>query len=237
MDARYEKITDELSRGANAIEFSPPVAFVQNPLDYAREVHLEYWKRYGSGPKEAVFVGMNPGPWGMAQTGVPFGEVKAVSGWMELGGRIEKPRREHPRRKVEGFGCPRSEVSGKRLWGWAASRFGSPANFFSRFFVLNYCPLIFMEESGKNITPDKLRPAERARLFPLCDEALRSYVDLLRPKMVIGVGGWAESRAKEALCGLGVEFGRITHPSPANPAANRGWEPLVERELAQLGVL
>lgn len=236
MSERHDKITAKLSEGVSRLSFLAPVAFVQNPLEYARSVHLAYWEKFGAGQKEAVFVGMNPGPWGMAQTGVPFGEVSAVAGWMGLSGEIKKPAREHPKRKVEGFACRRSEVSGKRLWGWAASRFGTPEKFFSRFFVLNYCPLIFMEEGGKNITPDKLRPDERAKLFPLCDEALRSYVKLLGPRLVVGVGGWAEARAREALPGLNVEFGRITHPSPANPAANRGWEALAEKELSGMGI-
>ena len=34
--------------------------------------------------KRVVFLGMNPGPFGMAQVGVPFGEVAAVRDWLRI---------------------------------------------------------------------------------------------------------------------------------------------------------
>jgi single-strand selective monofunctional uracil DNA glycosylase len=187
---------------------------------------------------EAVLLGMNPGPFGMAQTGVPFGEVEAVTGWLGLAdaGPVGRPARAHPRRPVEGFACARSEVSGRRLWGWAQARFGTPAAFFRRFLVLNYCPLAFLLESGANLTPDKLPRAERAALFAACDRALAEAVAWLGPRAVIGVGAFAEGRAREALAGQDLLFGRIPHPSPASPRANRGWEAQADAALAALGL-
>ncbi|NTU60032.1 MAG: single-stranded DNA-binding protein, partial [Deltaproteobacteria bacterium] len=132
--------------------------------------------------------------------------------------------------------CRRSEVSGARLWGWARARFGTPEAFFGRFLVVNYCPLVFMEESGKNRTPDKLPAGEREPLLEACDRALRRTVELLGPRHVIGVGAFAEARARAALAGAEAEIGRISHPSPASPAANRGWDRLVDGELAALGL-
>src|SRR5690606_19431577 len=143
------------------------------------------------GPKEVVLVGMNPGPFGMAQTGVPFGEVAAVRDWMGIEAAIGRPPEEHPKRPVLGFDCPRSEVSGARLWGWAKDRFGTPEAFFARFFVINYCPLVFLEESGRNRTPDKLPAAEREALTAVCDRALRDSIEVLSPQHVVGVGTWA----------------------------------------------
>lgn len=156
--------------------------------------------------------------------------------WLGIDAAIEKPRREHPKRPVEGFACARREVSGQRLWGWARDRFEKPERFFTRFFVANYCPLLFLEASGRNRTPDKLPAAERAPLERACDAALRGTVEILRPALVVGVGGFAETRAREALADLGVAIGRIPHPSPASPAANRGWAPQAERALRELGV-
>ncbi len=179
---------------------------------------------------------MNPGPFGMAQTGVPFGEVSAIRDWLGIEGVVRKPKTEHPKRPVLGFACPRSEVSGARIWGWARRRFGSPERFFERFFVLNYCPLSFMEASGRNRTPDKLPAAEREPLFYACDRALRAGIEHLRPRFAIGVGAFAEARARAALDGLGLTIGRILHPSPANPRANRGWEGQAEKELRSLGI-
>jgi single-strand selective monofunctional uracil DNA glycosylase len=210
---------------------------VYNPLEYAWRPHAAYLERYGSRPREIVLLGMNPGPWGMAQTGVPFGEVSSVRGWLRIEEEVDRPAAEHPKRPVEGFSCRRSEVSGRRLWGWARASFGTPEAFFDRFFVANYCPLAFLEETGRNRTPDRLPATEREPLFAVCDRALRDTVDALGAWMVVGIGRFAEDRAKAALEGTDVRVGRVTHPSPANPAANAGWEALMVAELAALGVI
>ena len=235
-DSALVETARELGEAVGRLEFAAPVTHVYNPLDYAWEPHRRYLERYGGAGKEAVFLGMNPGPWGMAQTGVPFGEVGLVRDWLEIAGEVGKPSREHPKRLIEGFDCGRSEVSGRRIWGWAKSRFGSPERFFERFFVANYCPLSFLEESGRNRTPDKLKVAERAPLLAACDRALAATIAALEPRWVIGVGAFAEGRARAALDGAGVSIGRILHPSPASPAANRDWEGTVERQLADLGI-
>lgn len=229
-------ISRTLSRSLAALRFGPPITHVYDPLAYAWRAHRQYLERWGAGPKEAVLVGMNPGPWGMAQTGVPFGEVAMVRDWLGIDARIDRPEREHPARPILGLACPRSEVSGARLWGWARESFVTPERFFARFFVANWCPLAFMEESGRNFTPDKLPARELAPLVERCDRALRDVVLALRPRVVVGVGAFAEARAKEALAGLDVTVGRILHPSPASPAANRGWAAQATRELQGLGL-
>jgi single-strand selective monofunctional uracil DNA glycosylase len=231
-------ISRALREAVHPLAFGEPVAYVYNPLDYARDSAELYLRRFARPGAEVLFVGMNPGPFGMAQTGVPFGEVRAVRDWLGIEAPVRRPSREHPARKVEGFACPRSEVSGARLWGWARERFGPPELFFARAFVWNYCPLAFLEESGRNRTPDKLPAAEREPLFEACDEALRSLVAWLRPGLVVGIGGWSETRARSALAPLGVaapRIGTILHPSPASPLANRGWAQRAEAQLAELG--
>jgi single-strand selective monofunctional uracil DNA glycosylase len=50
------------------------------------------------------------------------------------------------------------------------------------------------------------------------------------------VGKFAEGRARRALEGLDIPIASILHPSPASPAANRGWAEQVESQLAALGV-
>jgi len=232
----FGPILDDLVRELRPLRFGPPVAHVYNPLEYAREPHERYLERYGRGRKEAVFLGMNPGPFGMAQTGVPFGEVGVVRGWLKIEGKVGKPAVEHPKRPVLGFDCPRSEVSGSRIWGWIRETFGTPERFFERFFVANYCPLVFMEASGRNLTPDKLPRAEREPLFAACDRALRRMMEIWRPDWVIGVGAFAEARAREALAGTGISVGRILHPSPASPLANSGWAESVEAALREMGI-
>ena len=234
--ARLARLATRLSGQVGEMRFGPPVSHVYNPLDYAGEAHQEYLRRFGGAPGRVVLLGMNPGPWGMTQTGVPFGEVELVRDWLGIRAPIGRPRREHPKRPVEGFGCRRREVSGRRLWSWARDRFGSPERFFERFFVANYCPLLFLEETGRNLTPDRLRAAEREPLLAACDAAFRDLVEILEPRLVVGVGGFAEGRAARALAGASVPVGRVLHPSPASPAANRGWRQAAERQLAALGV-
>jgi single-strand selective monofunctional uracil DNA glycosylase len=229
-------IAQRLRGEVRGLRFAAPVAYVYNPLDYAWAPHREYLERYGHGQGKVVLLGMNPGPFGMAQTGVPFGDVELVRGWLGIEAPVTPPAREHPKRRVAGFACHRREVSGQRLWGWARDAFGTPERFFARFFVANYCPLAFVEASGRNRTPDKLPGAERAPLFAACDRALRATVAELRPERVVGIGRFAADRAADALAGTAVELGSVPHPSPASPAANRGWAGEMRRALGALGV-
>lgn len=229
-------MTRQLMQEIAPLRFRAPVTHVYNPLEYARRPHRQYLLRYGQGEGRTIFLGMNPGPWGMAQTGVPFGEVAAVREWLGIEAKVSRPVPEHPKRPVQGFDCARSEVSGARLWGWARDRYRRPERFFGRFFVANYCPLVFMEASGKNRTPDKLPACEREALFGACDQALRRLVQEMRSPLVVGVGAFAEARARAALADMDIAIGRVLHPSPASPAANRGWAHQMEAQLEALGV-
>ena len=221
---------------ASRLRFGPPVTHVYNPLTYAWAPHEAYLRRFGAAPKRVVFLGMNPGPFGMAQTGVPFGEVATVRDWLKIEGPVNRPRLEHPRRPISGFACPRSEVSGRRLWGLFAARFQTPARFFAGHIVMNYCPLAFLESGGRNRTPDKLPAAEKAALFDACDRHLRAVVAALQPEWLIGVGDFAARRAERVFGGSALKIGQILHPSPASPAANRDWDTLPARQLMELGV-
>jgi single-strand selective monofunctional uracil DNA glycosylase len=225
-----------LARNVAGLRFGLPTACVYNPLEYARRPHEAYLGRYAKQGVDTLLVGMNPGPWGMAQTGVPFGEVGLVREFLAIDEPVGQPRVVHPKRPIEGFACTRSEVSGRRFWGWARDRYRTPDRFAERFFVMNYCPLVFMEQSGCNRTPDKLPAAEREPLFERCDEALRRLVAWCDPNRVVGVGAFAAGRAAAALRDGGPPVGTILHPSPASPAANRGWAGQAERQLRALGI-
>ncbi len=240
---RNSKIANQLLQAAatlryaaNKVKFTPPVAHVYNPLDYAWPAHEAYLRRYGGTQKRVIFLGMNPGPFGMTQTGVPFGEIAAVRDWLGIETPIGKPAREHPKRLITGFACARSEISGQRLWRLFADRFASADKFFEAHFVLNYCPLAFLEAGGANRTPEKLPAAEKTALFKACDEHLRAVVSALEPEWIIGIGRFAEVRAQESFPDGSRKIGRILHPSPASPAANRDWSGAVIRELRRLQV-
>jgi single-strand selective monofunctional uracil DNA glycosylase len=228
------RISRDLSTRVDALRF-PSVAVVYNPLVYARAPHEAYLERWGAKrPRDILMVGMNPGPFGMAQTGVPFGDVSMVRDFLGIEGVVGKPEHEHPKRPIAGFACHRSEVSGTRFWGWARDRFGTAERFFERVFVANWCPLVFMEESGRNRPPDKLPAAERAPLYRVCNDAFARVVEVLRPELVVGVGRFAEQRAREVV-GNEARIGRILHPSPASPAGNRDWAGQVDAQLRALG--
>lgn len=227
----------DLRAALRPLRFADPVTHVYCPLDYAWAPHEQYLRKYGGGKKRVVFLGMNPGPFGMAQTGVPFGEVAAVRDWLGICAAVEHPPHEHPKRKILGFDCPQSEVSGRRLWGLFRERFSQPQTFFAEHFVANYCPLIFMEASGRNRTPDKLSAREIDAVHRHCDEHLLRVVRALDPEWLIGVGGYAEERAKLIAHQIPhLKVGRILHPSPASPAANRDWAGEATRQLVKLGV-
>lgn len=233
--SKLQQWTDEFNKSLAKLRFTDPVAVVYNPLEYAGAVYFDYWKRFGGEKKEMVFLGMNPGPFGMAQTGIPFGEISMVRDWMKLHGDVQKPKKEHPKRPVEGFACTRSEVSGRRLWGLFSEEYPKAEDFFKKHFVLNYCPLVFMSASGANITPDKLPAKVRTQMEALCDEYLAKCLQVLTPHFCVGVGGFAFdklNRVRENYA-LDFEVRKILHPSPASPAANHDWIGKVRKSLSE----
>ena len=225
----------ELSTNVEGLSFAAPVSHRYNPLVYAWAAHEAYLRRYGASRKKIIFLGMNPGPFGMVQCGVPFGEIAAVRDWMGIEVAVDRPENENPKRPIEGFACVRSEVSGRRLWSLFQQRFGSAESFFAEHFVANYCPLAFFD-NARNLTPDKLPVAEAAPLYEACDRHLRALVAALDAQWVIGVGAFAQARAEQALAGIDVRIGRVLHPSPASPAANRGWAEAATGQLTAQGI-
>lgn len=230
--AAARKLAAEVDR----LEFQPPVTYVYHPLDYAWPAHELYLRRFGNRRKRVVFLGMNPGPFGMVQTGIPFGEITAVRDWMGIQAPVKKPKREHPKRPVTGFDCARSEISGLRLWKLFADRFGPAEKFFADHFVVNYCPLAFCGHTGCNLTPDKLRRTECEKLFAICDRHLHRVLEVLQPEWLIGIGDFAAKRGEIVAGDLKIKIGRVLHPSPASPAANRGWAQAATRQLQELGI-
>ena len=226
-----------LNDAVDALSFSSSVTHTLNPLDYAWAPHEQYLRKFGDGKKRVIFLGMNPGPFGMVQVGVPFGEVNAVRDWMKINAAVAQPKAPNPSRPVEGFSCQRSEISGQRLWALFSERFPNAEDFFANHFVANYCPLAFFD-NARNVTPDKLPKVETAPLYAACDAHLRACVDALQPDWVIGIGKFAETQARAAIAKShpNVKIGTVLHPSPASPMANRGWAPQAAAQLAALGI-
>ena len=229
---------DLLRKNLRNLTFPAPVSHTYNPLEYAWEAHCQYLDRFGGGPKQVLFLGMNPGPYGMAQTGVPFGEIAHVRDWLGITGTVAKPVVEHPKRPVTGFDCTRSEVSGRRLWGLFAEHTPRAADFFALHFVANYCPLVWMKDTGANLTPDKIPAAALAPVEEHCLAHLKTIIEILKPQYLIGVGAYAEGKLVKTAQKIGsnAQVGRILHPSPASPAANRDFAGTAKRQLKELGI-
>jgi single-strand selective monofunctional uracil DNA glycosylase len=228
-----------LAGSAAEIHFRAPVRHLYNPLAYARAPAEAYLRAYAATPKRIVFVGMNPGPWGMAQTGVPFGEVSVVRDWLGISGAVTPPAGGHPRLRIDGFQCTRSEVSGRRLWGLLRDHYRTAQRLSREAFVGNYCPLMFLDAEGRNITPDKIAREDRAALYGICDRFLLELVQALAPQWLVGVGKFVEERLAALAPSLGPEAPRITaipHPSPASPMANQDWAGQADRALHDAGV-
>ena len=230
----------QLRSDLDLLQFSVPVSWVYNPLHYAWSAQEKYLSLYAGGSRRVFFLGMNPGPWGMAQTGVPFGEIDAVRNYLKIEMKIGKPDREHPKRPIEGFACTRSEVSGKRLWGLFSVRYPTANDFFAEHFVSNYCPLVFMDDGARNVTPDKLPASQRKDLDAICDQHLQKSLLLLKPEFAVGIGAYAQDCLKR-VCNSHAKLQSITvckilHPSPASPAANRGWAEQATKQLKDAGI-
>ncbi len=233
------RLSRQLSASYAGIAYQSPVAYVYNPLDYAAEPHECYLRRWGGGPKRVVFAGMNPGPYGMAQVGVPFGEIGVVRGWLGISGTVETPARQHPKKPVLGFDCRRSEVSGRRLWGLFIERFKTPEAFFAGHFVVNLCPLMFLDEGGRNLTPDKLPTEQKNSTMELCRNYIRAVTEILETEYVVAVGAFSAGVCSEGLADCGPaapQVVRVQHPSPANPNANRDWAGSATADLKKAGV-
>jgi len=232
--------TEILALKTDKLKFSGKVNHVYNPLIYAKKPHLDYIQKYGAGKKRVLFLGMNPGPWGMAQTGIPFGEITYTKNWLKIEGEILQPESTHPKRPIQGWGCPRSEVSGRRLWGLMEERYKTAAVFFNDHYIENYCPLVFMEEGGKNLTPDKLPANERDPLTEICDEHLKKVIEIMEPDFLVGIGKYAEKNFGRVIKAINdsnkYKISAILHPSPANPHANRGWSEAVTKQLIEQGI-
>lgn len=219
-------IHQELAYRLSELPFSPPVEYIYNPLDYAFDVHSQFVNKYCLSEKKILFLGMNPGPWGMSQTGVPFGEVTIVRDWLAISGEVGRPLKECHNRPVLGFNCKRREISGWKFWNFFKGLCLDPFRFFRDAFVYNYCPLAFMTATGKNVTPAEMKSSDRKMIDSLCERAFCKILELLHVEIVIAVGKYAEKCAASVTKANGLNHIKIVtllHPSPRN-FSSKNWE-------------
>lgn len=237
---QYLMLEQKLCNQLRGIQFQKPVSHIYNPLVYAFETHADFVRRFTNKQKPILFLGMNPGPFGMSQNGVPFGEVGTVRDWLGIQGTVHKPAREHPKRPVMGLSCHRSEVSGSRFWGFFKNYCKSPENFFRNCLIHNMCPLAFMARSGRNLTPPELFVWDRNMLTQACSAALLELIDMFNIQVIVAIGRYVEARALQALKEANITNIKVhclQHPSPLNPQANKGWDSIAMRTLQEFDLL
>ena len=218
-----------LSSSLDALVPESPV-LTYNVLSYAWDNHEAYLRMALGKGAGTVMLGMNPGPYGMAQTGVPFGAVSFVRTYLGIDGKVGHPANESPLRPIVGMDIRRDEASGKAVWTMA-SHYGSRDEFLSRCTVLNYCPLLFLDEKGRNFTPDCLQRDFRSKIEDLCTASLSSILAILSPSSVIALGRFAEGKAK-ACTSASVYY--FPHPSPLNPSSYSFWKEKALEELRRI---
>ena len=217
------KLRDDVEKFADSLVKEGSVDAVYNPLAYAWEPHRAYLELASGGGAKTLLLGMNPGPHGMGQMGIPFAATSVVRDLLKITNlEVGQPRTPHPKRPISGLDWPKEEVSGTRLWGLLENEYGSAKSIFKSVFLLNHCPLmLFSGERATNITPDKITGPTTKALLERCDEHLREVVDIMQIERVIGVGRYSEKRALNALSGIDISVTTCWHPSPASPLANR----------------
>lgn len=280
----FSDALDRLSRPAG-------VSHVYNPLAYMRRAHEQWLAQfevfvdyqgesvscatYEKSPDEFaratqsrpyLILGMNPGPWGMVQTGVPFGDVanaNTILGYRR-GDQIPAPDPDrvtlHPKRPVQGFACTRREASGERLWGGLCKVWEKPAfdanvheidAVLADCFAVNYCPLAYFADDGKgtNVTPDAFRKSGPYRDLPyandldaLCSSYIAAIMQAFRTRVVLAVGRYAETMAKVIVTSAMPADVRpkvvyLTHPSPLATRSAGEWAAMAQREMSAAGVL
>lgn len=234
-------------------QIQPPEGIrVYNPLVYGRVAHERYLSLAASGPRPVLFVGMNPGPHGMVQTAVPFGDVVNARAIQALAGSVEgAPLIDRERlpalahlRPIEGYSFARKEVSGTRFWSEFAPVFAAAGPTRDRLlstlrsaFVLNICPLAFFgavdplkgpRSPAANITPDKLPKPYREQVLAPCREYFGVVLRSLRPWGLVCFGGWAEKLAAtwvRDIDGQPPRVEKVHHPSPRVLNTAAGWHP------------
>ncbi|XP_059053181.1 single-strand selective monofunctional uracil DNA glycosylase-like isoform X1 [Achroia grisella] len=233
-------LIDQLNVNLEKLQLPNSVQCIYNPTIYARNTFEQYVRKYCNTKKKVMFFGMNPGPWGMSQTGVPFGEVASVRDWLHIIGPVGKPPTELSNRQVNGFNCKRPEISGKRFWGLFKKICRNPENFFHSSFVYNYLPQQWMKNSGANVTPGEFSASDMRPLYAICDPIFVKVLEIYEVETIIAVGKFCEKRAQKAikqyLPNATIQIFYLPHPSPRS-VNNTNWEEKAENCLKNFNII
>ena len=100
--AAAQTLSTKCDQAIKKIEENSEVDHATNPLDYAWPHHVQYLEQWGGLGARVLLLGMNPGPWCMAQTGVPFGATDVAQQFLGIEPRaLLTPPNAHPKRPIE----------------------------------------------------------------------------------------------------------------------------------------
>ena len=182
----YKSLNIELDE----LKFFPPCFYVYNPLSYCFESFKIYFEYLNTEEEINLFFGINPGPFGMAQTGIPFGDKETVKNYLKIEPKIDidKIPKQHPKKQILGLEVKRVEKSGRIFWGVIKEFYPEKYDFFKSNFVLNFCPLCFLDEQGRNITPKVLRKEDQIALYKILEIFMLKLFKLIKIKKLIAIG-------------------------------------------------
>lgn len=237
----FISLENDLVSQLNNLNYGPNVEYIYSPLDYASNLHKVFLKKFLCTSKKVLFLGINPGPWGMCQTGIPFGEVNIVRSYLRVDGEVLTPTNCHPQRPITGLNCHRSEVSGKRLWDlFIELSEGDPYKFFKDCFIHNYFPLALMNNNAKNITPGDLKSEYQKELQEICDKSLSDILTLFHTEIIVAIGKYAEKRSNEVVKKFrltNIKVVQIPHPSPRSVGTAEKWKKETLVQLKSYNIL
>ncbi|KAL4709369.1 hypothetical protein ACJJTC_013658 [Scirpophaga incertulas] len=240
ISTKFLEVLDQLNNSLEELQLLRSIKCIYNPTKYARRTFEMYVQKYCNTEKQIMYFGMNPGPWGMSQTGVPFGEINSVKDWLKINGVVEKPPTELPARPVKGFECTRSEISGRRFWGLFKELCVSPENFFRTSFVYNYLPQQWMKSNGCNLTPGDFGTLQMEPLYNICDPIFIEVLKLYEVQTIVAIGKFCETRAlkalKKYLPDSSIQVFYLPHPSPRT-VNNNNWDQKAIECLKKLDLL
>lgn len=74
ISTKFLDLIDELNVSLEQLHLPSEIQCIYNPTVYARHTFEIFVQKYCNSKKDIMYFGMNPGPWGMSQTGVRISE-------------------------------------------------------------------------------------------------------------------------------------------------------------------
>jgi len=212
---------------------------VWNPALYALDIYQEYLTKFPPEPGAILALGLNPGPYGMAQTGIPFTDCRTASG--ALGMEMTIPGKAPDDlisrlKKANGKWRGTYERSSLGMYRFLILAWGDIKTAYRNWFVGNPCPLLFLDPERWNVTPADPRLRRMKEVGELRQRAVIGFSEILNPRGIVCFGkDVAKAVGEVAIRQVGPD--RVVfyeHPARAVPEK---WAAGLLQELTQRQLL